>query len=149
MTKEQIAYIAGVVDSDGCIHINKSPQKLGRSIDYTTEITIVNTNEKLITWINNLVKGSIYNHKFKNVKHKDTFRWRISRKVALKLLKQIEPYLVIKKEQALIAISLEQRKVLGTTNKLPIKELSFREKVYTKIKQLNRRGKETPVVLET
>jgi len=81
------------------------------------------------------------NKKRYSVRHKKCYQWKISRNKAYNLLKSIHPFLVIKKEQAKLAMELHNRKGKHNTKKLTNIELEYREKMYWQMKKLNKRGK--------
>lgn len=140
VSKVELAYIAGIIDGEGCIHINKRKQKLGRNDDFAIEITIVNTSKKLMEWLWDKLGGYLNFRKSKNSKWKGCYRLRVSRLQAEILLKRLLPYLIAKKSQAEIVLELRKHIKLGKTQRLSEKELERREFLYLKIKRFNKRG---------
>jgi hypothetical protein len=132
MKDVEIAYLAGIVDGEGCITISRSPRK---DVEYTPmsfQVSVVNTNKGIIDWIYEKTNkvGNIYFNKSKNPKHKSSYRWTISgNQKAIKFLEGIEKYLVIKKEQANVLIGGYIH--LSENNRIALKE---------KINILNKRG---------
>lgn len=103
MKKIDIAYLAGIIDGDGCISI----QKNSGVKSYRVIITVVQRDMPLIEYLFETFGGSVnaisVNRKFK----KDYYlRWVITDKKAHTLLKLCLPYLKLKKKQAFIAYNL-------------------------------------------
>lgn len=130
-------YLAAIVDGDGHIEINKSGKW-----KYRIRLGVTNTSEALMDYLQATYGGNVHGpHKSKHKNHKDRFIWLCSTKEAIKLIKQIEPYLVIKYEQADLAIEAwgdtfkwdySRRK-----RKIPKFALDKREDYYQQMKKLN------------
>lgn len=58
-----LAYLAGVIDSDGCIAISKyyDTKKPNRSPRYVVDLTVVNTSVRLMNWLVDNYGGSYSN----------------------------------------------------------------------------------------
>lgn len=63
---EDLKWLAGVIDSDGCINISKSVRKNNRFV-YTPNITITNSNNNIIEYIHNILDFYSVNHHIKPV----------------------------------------------------------------------------------
>ena len=98
------------------------------------KISIGNTNEELHDWLLENVGGAKYmGHRSKTDKHKNGYNWQLHGKENQKeMISGILPYLVLKKQQALIAL-----KSIAIDGKNP----ELREKLWLKMKALNRKGK--------
>ena len=90
------AYAAGIVDGEGCIMITKV------GVSYAPLVTVSNTNFELMEELHKTYGGKIYKiSKPKNKLHwKDSWQWRIHWSYAVDFLKEIYPFLIIKKKQA-------------------------------------------------
>ena len=132
------AYIAGIVDGEGCISISKaSVPKGGKSPDYMCRIQVTNTNKKLGIWLRKKTGiGSITVSVQSNDRWNTRYDWTITRKQCPGFLLQIYPYLVLKKEEADIMLRFR-----STFNKakpyfiVPKVILSMREKLYLQLKK--------------
>lgn len=122
-SNEVKAYIAGIIDGEGCVTVNKRKHKSG-SKGFVPTVSIGMTYQALIVWL-----AHITNRKWKaELKrklphHKPMYRvdWRNQR--AKEFLLEILPYLKVKKEQAELLILLcdmrlmnRQAGALKTTN---------------------------------
>lgn len=95
--KEDLAYIAGVIDSDGCISIGRNAKR------YKPIVQITQVQPEAINFVNKIFGGSYKIEK--RLSHKDIYKWRIqSRKNLGIFLEAIIPFLKIKREQAKIVI---------------------------------------------
>jgi hypothetical protein len=88
LTTADKAYIAGIIDGEG--HIDLRFKK----------VDVSNTNNDLIQWLIKKVGGFIVVKPNYNVKHKKSWSWRLAAVGSRGLLKEILPYLIIKKETA-------------------------------------------------
>jgi hypothetical protein len=144
LTETELAYMAGVVDSDGCITVLKmKPQGCMSAPRYVLTITIVNTSHDLMEWLIERFGGFAKARKRAQVHHKLTYAWSYANSKAADVLRVIRPYLVIKGRQADVGIELIEnwetgRKGRGT--KTSAKEVSRREMLTMKIRELNRFG---------
>lgn len=106
-TETELAYAAGVIDSDGWIGISKNARPSG-TYRYTTHISVVNTSMALMNWLEERFGGNIINQPRVSENHKTTYYWRSSDDSAMEVLRQVRPYLVIKTMQADIAIKFRE-----------------------------------------
>jgi len=147
--KEDWAYLAGIIDGEGWIGVRRIKDRSGRSsypYHYVPELSVSNTDERIIKWIRNIFQVGCIDcwHNKKNPHRKPVYKWRISRKVELSfVLENTLPFLIIKKEQALIIMKL--RLLMDKTKPCPGNPLTKsareqREYCYNELKRLNKRG---------
>ena len=138
-TKEEIAYLAGIIDGEGSIYIQRRITPKGH-YSYFPRFQIVNTNQKLMNWIHKKFGGLIYkkSRKKQNIKWKDQIEWFTTRGLLDTLLPLLLPFLIIKKEQAEIMIKFRSTFTNKTERiKVPESIQDFRLECLNKIKQLN------------
>jgi len=109
----EVAYLAGLIDGEGCLRIEKSGGKY-RYTPHTPTVCITNCNPSLILWVYRKFGGHLYQKK-----NRGTFQvtWDIywlGRK-ATELLEDVYPYLTAKKEQA--ELMLSYRELIGKPGK--------------------------------
>lgn len=99
--KEKLIYMAGIVDGEG--HFWRGNSKNGRGEDYTiSRIHVTNTNTDLIDWIKTNFGGYAYLKKGGRPRHwLDCYTWSLAGKKAEALALELQPYLIVKKEQVL------------------------------------------------
>lgn len=105
LSETEKAYLAGLIDGEGSISLIQTQNRPGPQL----KISIGNTNPVMIDWIHsNVGRGFIHFRELskKNPKHKDSYVWTVSHGDAEWVLKEVYPYLVIKKPQAKIVLGL-------------------------------------------
>jgi LAGLIDADG DNA endonuclease family protein len=96
------AWLAGLVDGEGHIRLD-DPNKTGRLY---LRICLVNTNYELLERVNEVVgAGTIHTRKKGQEHHKDSWAWQIGGKAAEQVLGQILPWLIVKREKAVEALT--------------------------------------------
>lgn len=147
--EENLAYIAGFIDGEGCLHIGKRKSGgIHKTNGYFIKITISNTNLSILEWIKSIYGGHIQKIK-KGGKCKDGYQLHFNTQCAINLLDDIQPYLRIKIEQANILREFSElrkvfpkRSLITGQGSLPSSSeyLGLQEKCYQKNKELNKRG---------
>lgn len=97
-SKEEIIYLAGFFDADGCITT---------STKTCFRLTISNTNLEVLEFIKEKFGGNINNLWLpKNPKHSLAWKWITAKKAdVLVIMCLINPYLIVKKEQSDVLIN--------------------------------------------
>jgi len=97
------AYIAGLIDGDGCIGICKN------NGGHMLQVTINQNDGRVLDYCMGVFGGNIYNNKDKR---NPNILWRyvIVNEKAMEMLKKIYPFLTRKKRQAETAIEFEKHK---------------------------------------
>ena len=137
----QLAYLAGIIDGEGSIGIEKlSPTATRKKTYYIARLCIINTDISLIHWINDNFSDGSWHERKVPLNHKRCYRWHIFGKNLEFLLKALLPYLIIKQQHAKIV--LEFRKTTGKTGKKITDEISQEQfGWYEACKILNKQGK--------
>jgi len=100
MKKITPQYIAGFFDGEGCISANEWGAIF---------IIVVNTDERVIRAIRDYFNfGRVKRESPKQENHRTRYIWQVSSWQAYEVLEKIKPYLIIKKEQAEIAMRLQE-----------------------------------------
>lgn len=134
------AYIAGLVDGEGCIHIQKRyDTRRGRCRNYyKLDVIISMKNRSGIDYVRSVYGGTLTTvvHGGQNI-YKNRRYWRlvIGSTNALKMLRELYPYLIVKKNTAEYAIAFQEhvesnRRARWTKNYTIVEEQ--RELVYLK-----------------
>lgn len=103
-----IAYMAGIVDADGCISVTNHPK------NKYWRLTINNTNKPLMDWIENKFGvGGVNKERRKRPKnHKKVYVFLVAaQKELYEMIKRIEPYLIVKKQKALDCLAFIENKI--------------------------------------
>mgnify|MGYP001561094373 CR=1 FL=1 len=137
-----LSYLAGIIDGEGTIRIgsSKPTNKINWNTIYYAAISVGMTNRKIIEMFVKKFGSKIREEKCV-ANRKKMYRWGTSGNfVVPTILKQLLPYLVVKKEQAELVIKYCSKvKTTGfrRNKKLPINQLLWREDFYQKMKKLN------------
>ena len=111
----ELAYLAGMIDADGCVFLGV--QKSNRSFEL--QVCVAQADEEVPEWIYNRFGGQIYLRQPSKASYGQNpqFAWTITGRKAIRLLKKILPYMVLKKPQAELAIEYEITYPQKTINK--------------------------------
>lgn len=100
-TTEQIAYLAGIVDGEGCFYIGRVKQgKYGSGWQWHVLLKITSCDEVLILWLEQIFGGSKesrYRWTSKQKFNRPVYNWQATGEMLDYILQAIEPYLIIKK----------------------------------------------------
>ena len=144
MKKEVKAYIAGFLDGEGSISVNKMNEvKSFNRIRHRLSASLTNCNKEVLLFVQSLYGGTIHRHRRTDVRHTPCYRWRAEGKTAIKFIKDIYPYLRIKRVHAEIAFEFAKtlRKITSDT-RTPISSVILfrRENIYNNLRILNYHG---------
>ena len=136
------AYLAGIIDGEGCISLVYHKPKKGRiNNSIFIKVRVGNTSPDLILRLSEWWPESrVYPHKRKKG-HKQSWSWMTStRSSSIKFLRFILPYLCIKKTQARLVLTYfsSTRRCCGST--VPEEEIDKRHRFVMIMKKLNQRG---------
>lgn len=150
LTKEQAAYIAGIIDGEGSISLVQSFAKRTNGRYVYPLVRVANTAQSLVDWLLDVVGfGSMQYVTRSNEKCKPVWHVSWAASEAIQVLREVEPYLVIKKDRARIAIDLwganEKAKIdaggyFGNGHPLPEWLVKYRLEAFEQVKALNARG---------
>lgn len=137
--ENRIAYIAGLLDGDGFIFISACKPH-GFSPVHYLRIGVSICNQSIIIWLRSNLGGlAQIEKKHSGWGDKPRSQWTIGRNRAENILKQILPYLRIKKPQAELALQFQKKKKRhNQTRRLTTEKLRQREQFRICMKVLNR-----------
>ena len=153
MTPREIGYLAGIIDGEGSIILCRSGARASSGYIFPL-VKIANTNKILIDWLDvKFPKGRVQYRSRMNERCKDVYHWTVASNNAINLLSMVEPYLLLKRRQAEIALPMWSENAaelktsgyirFGHGNPVPARLKHFREACFLYIKDLNRRGSST------
>jgi hypothetical protein len=148
-TNEKLAYCGGIMDGEGSIGVQVA--KVGgfrRTPSFRIRLRVAMCDKEAVFLYKELFGGKVRYVKKKNIKHRSVYEWNLRSFNAVSALKELLPYLLVKKERAILAIELGER---VSSNKMttkgifglvrtPNEEVEIRRSLYLKIKKLNERG---------
>lgn len=137
--KAKWSYLAAIIDGEGTIAINKHNRKDrqdGLVQTYAVDLTVVNTDQRLIDFLIKYFGGQYYRRPSRDPRHKPSMAWRPTGAANRKqLILGVLPYMIIKVEQAKLALEYIE---LHYT-----KDNSAREQLWLRSRELNRKGPDT------
>jgi len=139
MTEPEKAYIAGIVDGEGCIRVNKTDKETRKNPSYNINCHIVNTNKEVLEYIQSIIYcGKIFIHP-KLGKRKILYKLSIDSCNIQDFIKTIYPYLRIKRKQAEIAFRFFNLTIGRRAGKQVLKDNILQQEIlYEEMKNLNK-----------
>lgn len=107
MNKIELAYCAGVVDSDGCITIKKRKVAEGK-YSHSASVFVRQVEDGAVTLLHRLFKGSIRIRPPSTPGGRDLNHWAVSCRQAMLVARTLLPYLRIKHKQAKILLRFDE-----------------------------------------
>ena len=141
MNTEERAYIAGIIDGEGCITLSQTKTRYNKET-YRAMITVETTSYVLQQYLVKITGQGDIRRKPQKGNHKDRFLWCLAGKSVIRnFLLEIETYLVIKKQHANIMLDFLAEDELHY-GKGCIAEHIERYRIYRQLfRQLNSRGR--------
>lgn len=114
-----LAYIAGIVDGEGCIRIKKSNPNPGIRVTpgYHAAIQIRMVDESAISFIQQVLGGSYYKESAPAPNRRPLFLYAAQNLIAERVLRKILPFLKVKRKQAELVLSLVELKRTSTRHR--------------------------------
>lgn len=136
--------IAAILDCEGWITLQNVTNSRGVGLVLT--LGVGNTNHKLTDWLKVTYGGSVYKTIRESVNHKDYYTWRINGSKAKDILVSALPYLLMKDEQAKLAIHFQETMHSKNSYNEPctLQYVEYMWSLKKKLNQLNRKGKAVP-----
>jgi hypothetical protein len=117
MKKLDLAWLAGVIDSDGCITIDKNTWRvrtLGQCPTYQEMIALSQITPEGVHLAQKLFGGSVGIQKPRGISRHPMYRWQARNKIAIVAIRSLFPFLRIKRGQAEILLRLRRVKERGS-----------------------------------
>lgn len=147
MKTEELAYMAGMFDGEGCIHIARVHTKK-RNLTYQLVCKISMYSLSTLETFKASFGGSIRREVIheKSNKYGLLHSWAIWGNSSISFLNQLMPYLHIKKAEANLAIEFQSKKAIGASkgawgNRVKTKEtIALEEQQYLLMRSLKKGG---------
>lgn len=150
LSEPEAAYLAGLVDGEGCLNFYKTRSvSCRRGYTFVARLAISNCDvETLIGLREQLGIGSVVKKPTPQGNRRDGYNLCFYAREVRALLPLILPYLRIKRQQALLLMQyLGRQKWGGTKGGLDDAEWSERLRLHEQLRFLNRRGKREVVAV--
>ena len=146
----KLAYFAGLFDGEGCIaaYMQKAQTRSGHRYPCASLRALVSmTDPRPLREFQKVFGGSLVSKAPKYQRKRVIWEWCLGSAAAGKFLRAIIPYLIVKKEQAELALELRERidayiyKTNGCYGNTPLThlEIEARRKLVDSIKELKQR----------
>jgi len=154
MSVQELAYLAGILDSEGSVMIKRSVYRMKNDCinpTYTPRVQVKMSDERPLLMFKQIFKGylnkagKIYSGDRSFKSNKILYVYGAEHQIAYNILFQLLPYLIIKKEQAKLALGIyslkqtHQRYVKGIRYSIPYPKELFNKmhESYIQVKKLN------------
>lgn len=117
MTETEKAYIAGIIDGEGSIML----QKIHKNEHHSPCISITSTTLELLEWIKIVIGKGTKNYNMEV--HKDCYSYVLRRNNAISLLNDIYPYLIIRSKKKRAELIINTYKSITPRNGYYTKEI--------------------------
>jgi len=134
-----VAYIAGIIDGEGCITICRRKIKRLKTGNwyYEPQVIISNTYRGLLDFCVEYYGGWIATLRKCKREHTTAYQWKTTGDEMRSLLKDVLPYLIVKKRQARVVLSFPRYNGNGQKCRTE-REKKEQENLWFGIKKLNR-----------
>lgn len=103
---DQLGYLAGLIDGEGSIAISSAfCRRKSTHVSHNCRLIITNCDPRLMQWLLGNVGGSLRTKQRTSASHRTAYDWRLYDINAEAVLRAVRPYLVLKGEQADIALA--------------------------------------------
>ena len=139
----QLAYLAGLVDGEGCFYVGKVKQgRYGNGWQFHTCLTICSCDEIIIVWLENTfggVRESRYRWTSQKTNYRPVFNWRAQGPMLDYLCPLIYPYLIIKRKQCEVMLQIRATYANIGSKRLPEAIANKRIELIAEMRTLNSR----------
>jgi len=125
MKDYELAYIAGLVDGEAHIGIQRDLGKRRKTPAYALRFEIGMTDKQPLDYINSLLPSAKVITQVSKGRRIAYYRFRLCHQEALKLLKDILPYLRAKRDEVEVCIKLDELRQSYSPSKIHIGRAKF------------------------
>lgn len=148
-TVAQIAYLAGIVDGEGCFYLGHVKQgKYGSGFQFHSMLKITSCDEELILWLERIFGGqkdSRYRWTSKKAFTRPVYNWQATGEMLDYLCPLILPYLIIKESQCKVMMRYRLTSKNIGSKRLSEDIIAKRLELITEMRNLNSRWHEHPL----
>ncbi len=137
---ENIAYVAGLFDGEGCVRIAKN--KTRKNACYQLYVSINMTDPRAIKKVSETFGGKIYlSRKASKPTHRTLYSWVVCSQAAATFLRTIRSFLIVKTEEVNMALEFQAHinscgRQWGRGKNLSKSIIDYRETMFQKISHL-------------
>lgn len=139
--KTDYAYIAGIIDGEGCISIVRSARSKRPSPEYYLKVVVCINSVRVANKLVGVFGGHVYMRKRQIGRHLQHV-WYLNGRNACEMLKKVRPYLTEKREQADLGIHFDNY-LARYNHKFPTQKITpehnaKRDKAYWRMRKLKK-----------
>jgi len=111
-TLEEKVYAAGLFDGEGCIDVvvrSTHNRAAAVSVSHCPRAHINITNKEVLLWLKSIWGGTISDRKNLPAHWKPAWCWMMGGENAIRFIRDIEPWLIIKHSQAKVVLKFQTR----------------------------------------
>ena len=137
--KREWAWLAGIIDGEGCVSVKRRRDKKTGSLHYDLRLIVQMTHEPTIKNIKRITSvGRISTRSWQKPEWRLVYTWECGDRTAVSVLRCCLPYLVTKRAQAILGMEFAEGQEQGWPPSLA--ELRKRDSIIQAISLLNKRG---------
>jgi LAGLIDADG endonuclease len=141
-TRDMTIWAAGFIDGEGCVSIGRAKAKDHNWYSYTLNLAVSQKTEAPLKRLHEMFGGHLFNYKSRGVVY---YRWQHWGPGALAAIKELLPYLFVKREVAEVGIRFQEQ--MTAWNKeygrrgYPEEVVTGRELFWSQARALNARNR--------
>ncbi len=134
--KTELSYMAGIIDGEGYITAIYTP----KTRRFNPYVGVTSTDRILVDWIKNRFGGYVYERQTpkEHPHYKKKYEWVARQSDIDTILPEIIPYLVIKKDRAIVFLEFRETFKNRAYWKVPEEVEKVRHSLFRKIKEMNK-----------
>lgn len=148
-TATQVAYLAGLIDGEGCFYIGRVKQgKYGSGYQWHSLLRIASCDECIIIWLEETFGGSKdsrYRWTSKKAFYRPIYNWQATGPMLDYIMPKILKYLIIKKPHCEVMIKYRLTSKNIGSKRLPDEVVERRYELLKEIRHLNSRWHNHPL----
>lgn len=137
-SEADLAYLAGMIDGEGCITIIKDAHKRATGPRYRLRLYVTNISSPLMDWLSATFGGRVHSRKADS--GKVVYHWCAADSAVETILRLALPYLKVKGEQARLALEFRPDPLLFSSHRLSSEEVGRRDRIWLAMSTLNAAG---------
>lgn len=142
MNPTDLAYLAGIIDGEGCLGIHYQKGGRSRTRTYYPRVTVGSTNRAVLEWIHEQLSGTFWalSPSSNTRGKKSAWYWGIGGERLIRLLEALEPYLRIKATQARLLREFWAQRTRCGNKGVPPEEQALRHGYHLAVMTANQQG---------
>lgn len=145
MPKLHPAYVAGIIDGEGCFNIHRNSNR----VSYTPRLMLGMVDPRVPTALQATYGGSLIHVPSRSANSRDSWMWYATARILDVVLADVLDFLVVKRQQAELCLELHRSNAMRLhivkgkkgIQRVSPEVLEYRERLKQQINRLNKVGK--------